>query len=114
VNITRFLVVGPPLPEDAEPTPPTRHDKTSIMFTLRDQPGGLHRAIEPFAAHGVNLSRIESRPSRRRAWDYVFFIDLDGHVADANVAAALDEFRRGCELVKVLGSYPRAAQPETA
>jgi chorismate mutase/prephenate dehydratase len=105
VNMTRFLVVGPP-----EPRRPTGRDKTSVMFTLKDRPGGLHQALAPFAKHGVNLSRIESRPSRRRAWDYVFFIDLDGHAEDQAVAAALAEFRGGCQLVKLLGSYPRAEQ----
>jgi chorismate mutase/prephenate dehydratase len=123
VNITRFLVVGPPPkdggaegpvsgPPSPSGEPPPIGDggsfKTSLMFTLRDQPGGLHRALAPFAAHGVNLTRIESRPSRRRAWDYAFFIDLDGHVAEPRVAAALAEFRPGCELVKVLGCYVRA------
>jgi chorismate mutase/prephenate dehydratase len=106
VNVTRFLVVGPHL--DASATRPTGNDKTSLMFTLRDRPGGLYHALQPFAAHGVNLSRIESRPSRRRAWDYVFFIDLDGHADDDGVRAALFEFRASCELVKILGSYPRA------
>jgi chorismate mutase/prephenate dehydratase len=106
VNITRFLVVGPP-----QETAQTGRDKTSVMFTLRDRPGGLHHALTPFAAHDVNLTRIESRPSRRRAWDYVFFIDLDGHVKDENVATAVEEFRGGCVLVKVLGSYPRAQAP---
>jgi chorismate mutase/prephenate dehydratase len=83
------------------------------MFTLRDRPGGLYDALKPFAAHGVNLSRIESRPSRRRAWDYVFFIDVDGHVKDPATDSALSEFRGSCELVKVLGTYPQAERPET-
>lgn len=101
VNVTRFLVVGPP----SEPSPPTGRDKTSLMFTLRDRPGGLYHALAPFAAHGVNLSRIESRPSRRKAWDYVFFADFDGHADDPGPKAALAEFSASCELVKLLGSY---------
>lgn len=123
-NVTRFLVIGPPgervregsagvtaplgpsVPAVASDGRPA--DKTSVMFTLHDRPGGLHRALQPFADHGINLSRVESRPSRRRAWDYVFFIDLDGHAQDPTVAAALADFRQGCALVKLLGSYPRA------
>jgi chorismate mutase/prephenate dehydratase len=111
VNITRFLVLGPrpaaAPPGSAGPGPAGGH-KTSLMFILLDRPGGLHTAIAPFAERRVNLSRIESRPSRRRAWDYVFFIDLDGHQDDPEVAAAIAAFSRGCELVKILGSYPRS------
>ena len=107
VNITRFLVIGKP----GEKERPTGRDKTSIMFTLKDEPGGLNRALAPFSTHRVNLSKIESRPSRRRAWDYVFFIDVDGHVEDPPVARALLEFRPRCELVKILGSYARAEMP---
>jgi chorismate mutase / prephenate dehydratase len=103
-NVTRFLVLG------REPAPPSSggRDKTSLMLTVRDEPGILHKMLQPLAARGVNLTRIESRPSRRRAWDYVFFIDLDGHATRAEVAAALGDLRAACETVKVLGSYPRA------
>jgi chorismate mutase/prephenate dehydratase len=68
----------------------------------------LFRLLEPLAKHKVNLSRIESRPSRRRKWDYVFFIDLEGHAQDAAVAKALAELQKRSSLFRVLGSYPRA------
>lgn len=101
-NVTRFLVIGK---QQAEPT---GRDKTSLLLALRDEPGVLFKVLGPFADRGVNLSKIESRPSRRKPWEYVFFIDVDGHQRDANVAAALGELAKGCESVKVLGSYPRA------
>jgi chorismate mutase/prephenate dehydratase len=109
VNFTRFLVIG--RAEPPSPPVPGRAYKTSIMFTLKDRPGGLHHALAPFAAHDVNLSRIESRPSRRRAWDYVFFVDVEGHPLEPATAAAIAEFRSGCELVKLLGTYARAPEP---
>lgn len=99
-NMTRFLVIG----RDA-PTP-TGVDRTSIMFALKDEPGILFRALKPFADRGINMSRIESRPSRRRAWDYLFFIDLGGHQAEPAVAEAVAALSETCEFIKVLGSYP--------
>jgi chorismate mutase/prephenate dehydratase len=102
-NITRFLVVG------REPALRSGRDKTSLMLSVKDEPGVLFRVLEPLAARGINLTRIESRPSRRRAWQYVFFIDLDGHVSDEVVAAALESLKPACEHLKVLGSYPRLA-----
>jgi chorismate mutase/prephenate dehydratase len=104
--MTRFLVVG------REPAPPTGHDKTSILFSLKDAAGVLFKVLEPLASTGINLSRIESRPSRKRPWDYVFFIDVDGHQAEAPVQAAIAALAERCELVKVLGSYPRAEAQE--
>lgn len=101
-NVTRFLVIGR---QQAEPT---GRDKTSILFTTRDAPGSLHRVLGAFADRGLNLTRIESRPSRRRPWEYVFFADLEGHQRDAGVAEALDAVRGHCEQLKVLGSYPKA------
>lgn len=100
-NLTRFLVIG-------RDTPPlTGSDRTSIMFALKDAPGILFRALEPFARSKINMSRIESRPSRRRAWDYLFFIDLDGHRDDERVANAIAELEAACQFIKVLGSYPQ-------
>lgn len=102
-NTTRFLVIGR--------TPPRRsaRDITSLLFSIkRDQSGALYKALEPFAQHGVNLTRIESRPTRVRAWEYIFFCDFEGHVDDAPVAAAIAELEPRCDFVKVLGSYPRA------
>jgi chorismate mutase/prephenate dehydratase len=101
-NVTRFLVVG------KSGRKPTGHDKTSIMFSIKDQPGVLFRVLAAFADEGVNLTRIESRPSRRRPWDYIFFVDLDGHAESAEVARALAKLGESCDFVKVLGSYPKA------
>jgi chorismate mutase/prephenate dehydratase len=101
-NVTRFLVIGQ---KQAEPT---GRDRTSILLELRDEPGILYRVLEPFARRGVNMSKIESRPSKRRPWEYVFFIDVDGHARDEQVAAAIEEVARACTSLKVLGSYPRA------
>ena len=101
-NMTRFLVLGR---QQAEPT---GRDKTSVLLTTRDQPGILYRVLGGFADRGLNMTKIESRPSRRRAWEYVFFVDIDGHERDPAVAAALETVRGQCETLKVLGSYPKA------
>ena len=88
-NVTRFLVVGQtkvkPLGSGA--------DKTSLVISLKDQSGALEKALAPFAQRGINLSKIESRPSRKKAWDYFFFIDLIGHIEEANVQEALEELK---------------------
>ena len=105
-NMTRFLVIGPDVP------PPSEDDRTSIMFSLKDKPGVLFDALAPFAKVGINLSRIESRPSRQRAWEYTFFIDLVGHQADSRVQEAISELEKICVFMKVLGSYPRGALEE--
>jgi chorismate mutase/prephenate dehydratase len=107
-NATRFLVVSRP---GAAQMGPTGSDKTSVMLSVRDQPGLLFRVLRPIADRGINLTRIESRPSRRRAWDYVFFLDLDGHATDPKVKDALIALETACEQVKILGSYPRADLP---
>ena len=99
-NATRFLVLG------AEPARPTGNDRTSIVCFIKDEVGALLRILERFRDHGLNLSFIESRPSRRKVWDYCFFIDLEGHADDPPVAAALREVRQVCSDVKLLGSYP--------
>ena len=102
-NTTRFLVVSREAPRRSS------RDITSLLFSIqRDEVGALHRALTPFALHGVNLTRIESRPTRVRAWEYVFFCDFEGHVEDPKVAQAIEELRPCCDFVKVLGSYPRA------
>jgi chorismate mutase/prephenate dehydratase len=105
-NVTRFLVVG------REAPPPTGRDKTSILFSLKDAAGVLYKVLQPLADAGLNLSRIESRPSRKKLWDYVFFIDVDGHAEEPAVKDAIAALRASCEFVKVLGSYPRAGSPE--
>jgi chorismate mutase / prephenate dehydratase len=101
-NVTRFLVIG------EKQADPTGRDRTSILLELADEPGILFKVLEPFARRGVNMSKIESRPSRRRPWEYVFFIDVDGHQRDAAVTAAADEVRERCTTLKLLGSYPKA------
>lgn len=101
-NITRFLVIG------KQPTPRLgdRRDKTSIAFSLHDEPGALLKALLSFSSRGINLCKIESRPSRRRAWDYFFYVDIIGHQDDPDVSAALTELQRMCPVFKLLGSYP--------
>jgi chorismate mutase/prephenate dehydratase len=99
-NTTRFLVLSP------RTCPPTGKDRTSIMFSVRDEPGSLHRALEPFEEFRINLSKIESRPSKRRAWEYYFFVDVLGHCEDEKLVAALGQLEKHCSFVKLLGSYP--------
>jgi chorismate mutase/prephenate dehydratase len=101
-NVTRFLVLGRQQPE------PTGKDKTSLLLTTRDQPGILYRVLGAFAERGLNMTKIESRPSRRRAWEYIFFVDIDGHEREPAVAAALAAIAGSCESLKVLGAYPKA------
>jgi chorismate mutase / prephenate dehydratase len=87
---------------------PTGHDKTSLLLTIPNDPGALYAILEPFARHGISMSKIESRPSRKDVWDYVFFIDVEGHCDDPKVAKALEEVASRSTLLKVLGSYPKA------
>jgi chorismate mutase/prephenate dehydratase len=103
-NSTRFVVVGRKL------FPPSGNDKTSVLVSTRETsgPGVLLQLLAPLSKHGVNMTRIESRPSRKRKWDYVFFLDLDGHADDAHVRKALDEMRTNASLFKVLGAFPKA------
>jgi len=101
-NTTRFLVIG------RREVAPSDRDKTSLLVSSMNDVGLLYKLIEPISRNGVNMTRIESRPSRRGMWDYVFFIDLEGHQSAPNVAAAISELRDRATLFKVLGSYPRA------
>ncbi|MGC6455402.1 MAG: prephenate dehydratase [Coraliomargaritaceae bacterium] len=101
-NVTRFLVIGKTL---AKPLGEGR-DKTSLVLSLQDECGALRRALDCFASRGINLCKIESRPSRKKAWDYIFFIDLVGHYSDQPVQDALSELEAHCSFVKWLGSYP--------
>jgi len=101
-NTTRFLVIGK---RDAQPS---GRDKTSLLLASRNEAGGLHSLLTPFADHGISMSRIESRPSRTSLWEYVFFVDVEGHREDPGVIAACDELRKEAKLFKVLGSYPVA------
>ncbi len=99
-NVTRFLVIGNSIPNS------TREDKTSVMFSIKDRVGALYNMLSPFKKNGINLTKIESRPSKKKAWDYYFFVDFSGHVSDAKVKKALDELAKECTFFKILGSYP--------
>ena len=99
-NVTRFLVIG------KMEAKPTKKDKTSIMFSVKDRSGALHDILVPFKRHGINMTKIESRPSKVRAWEYYFFVDLEGHYHDPKVAKALKELKRSSTFLKILGSYP--------
>jgi chorismate mutase / prephenate dehydratase len=103
-NTTRFLVVGRKL------FTASGADRTTLLVSASDtdDPGALFRLLEPFAEHRINMTRIESRPSRKRKWDYVFFIDVEGHVSDPPLAKALASLEQRASLFKILGSYPRA------
>ncbi len=101
-NITRFFVIGD------DPPSPTGEDKTSIVFAAKDRVGVLHDLLAPFAKHGIDLTKIESRPSRQKAWEYVFFIDFRGHQEEPQVKSALEQLSGNCMFLKVLGSYPRS------
>ncbi|MBI1423165.1 MAG: prephenate dehydratase [Gammaproteobacteria bacterium] len=101
-NTTRFLVIG------KRATPPSGKDKTSLLISTQNKPGSLYRVLEPLVKHKISMTRIESRPSRRGMWDYVFFIDCEGHREDERVAAALSELEHEVSFLKILGSYPRS------
>ncbi|MEA2624230.1 MAG: chorismate mutase / prephenate dehydratase [Candidatus Binatota bacterium] len=100
-NATRFVVVA------AEDSPrPSGDDKTSAVFSVRDEVGILHRMLRPFSEHDINLTRIESRPLKGKPWEYVFFLDFLGHRKERRVGRALASLDRICQMLKVLGSYP--------
>jgi chorismate mutase/prephenate dehydratase len=102
-NTTRFLIIG------RQAAGASGQDKTSLLISADNQPGALYRILAPFAAHGISLSKIESRPSRQGIWEYVFFIDVEGHRDDPPLSAALRELHEQVRFLKILGSYPRAA-----
>jgi len=99
-NATRFLVLG------RQCSPPTGDDRTSLLVSVADKAGALYQAIAAFRRHKINMTKIESRPSKRKAWEYFFFIDCDGHVQDRKVVKAVQLLGEHCNFVKVLGSYP--------
>ena len=103
-NRTRFVIVTRPGPHVG--VAPTGHDCTSLIVAVDNRPGAVHDMLVPLKRHGVSMTRFESRPARSGSWDYVFFIDLAGHPAQDNVAAALQELRAQCSFFKVLGSFP--------
>ncbi|MFQ6110573.1 MAG: prephenate dehydratase [Nitrospinota bacterium] len=100
-NYTRFFVIG------TEEPSPSGSDKTSLLFSIRHRAGALYQALAPLARHGINMTKIESRPSRKKAWEYVFYVDVEGHMGEEPLRGALREFEEGCSYLKVLGSYPR-------
>ncbi|MCX7794385.1 MAG: prephenate dehydratase, partial [Thermodesulfovibrionales bacterium] len=100
-NYTRFLVISKTM------VPRTGRDKTSIMVSLKDRPGALHDLLTPFKDYRINLTKIESRPSKLKAWQYIFFIDLEGHTEDSRVKKALEKVKDICVDFRILGSYPR-------
>lgn len=99
-NVTRFLVIGRSYPK------PTGRDKTSLMFAVQDRVGALHDCIASFKKYKINMTKIESRPNRKKAWEYYFFVDILGHAEDRRVQKALAELARHTMFVKILGSYP--------
>jgi len=102
-NTTRFLVIG------RTASPPTGDDRTSLMFCVHDKPGALFHALEPFNRLKISMSKIESRPSKRKAWEYFFFVDIDGHASETKVQEALEELAKHCTFVKILGTYPKTS-----
>ena len=101
-NITRFFVIS----QNQAPVPLEGSARTSLVLSLKDEPGTLEKSLDCFSKRRINLSKIESRPSRKKAWDYYFFIDLQGNILDEKVEEALQELKQICPLVKWLGSYP--------
>lgn len=99
-NTTRFLVIG------EETCPPTGNDRTSLLFSVHDRPGSLVKALQAFDSFEINMSKIESRPSKQKDWEYIFYVDLAGHCEDAEVQKALGTLESHCSVVKILGSYP--------
>lgn len=101
-NTTRFLVLG------RQCSPPTGKDRTSLMYSIPHQVGALHKSLGVFRKYRLNMTKIESRPSKRKAWEYFFFVDCDGHYQDKRVAKAIADLQNHCTFVKVLGSYPNS------
>jgi len=100
-NITRFLVIA------RHEGLPSGDDKTSVLFSIKDRVGALYDALSFFKRRGINLTKIESRPSKRKAWEYYFFVDFEGHSQDKNVCKVLKELQDVCSFIKILGSYPK-------
>jgi chorismate mutase/prephenate dehydratase len=100
-NITRFFIIS------KNPSKPTGDDKTSVVFSTRHKPGALYHALESFAKENINLTRLESMPSKEKPWEYLFLMDFEGHRDDSRVKKALEELKKHVTQVKILGSYPR-------
>ena len=106
-NVTRFLIISRHM------SPPTGRDKTSMLVSIKDKVGALYDLLLPIKKYGVNMTKIESRPSKKKAWDYYFFIDFEGHVEDPNVKKMLEKIEGRVKFLKVLGSYPASTAKET-
>jgi chorismate mutase/prephenate dehydratase len=102
-NYTRFLVIGKDMAKKA------KHNKTSIMFSIRDEAGSLLKVLQLLARNKINLTKIQSRPLRDRPWEYLFYVDLEGHIKDSSVKKSIDSLTKTCLFLKLLGSYPRKA-----
>jgi chorismate mutase/prephenate dehydratase len=87
---------------------PTGKDKTSIVFSMKDKAGALHDVLAPFKRNKINLTKIESRPSKKKAWKYYFYVDMEGHTKDKKLKRAVENLKRHCSFLRVLGSYPAA------
>jgi chorismate mutase/prephenate dehydratase len=98
-NCTRFLVIG------LQTNPRTGRDKTSILFSISHAPGSLYKALKPFSDNGINLTKIESRPMKGKPWEYIFFVDMEGHAADAPIREVIAELKQNALFLKLLGSY---------
>jgi len=101
-NTTRFVIIG------SQEVAPSGKDKTSLVMSAANRPGAVHDLLTPLARHGVSMTKLESRPARSGLWEYVFFVDIEGHQQDAKVASALAELKKSATFLKVLGSYPSA------
>mgnify|MGYP003325218885 FL=1 len=101
-NITRFLVFS------KQQTEPTSNDKTSIIFSIKHEPGALHEIIKEFFDNNINLTKIESRPKKGTSWEYNFYLDFVGHVSDEKISYLLDNLKKNTKFLKVIGSYPLA------
>lgn len=102
-NTTRFAVLG------SEDVPPSGRDKTSLVLSTRNVPGAIHDLLTPLARHGVSMTRLESRPARTGRWEYLFYVDIEGHCQDPRVAKALASLERKAAFLKILGSYPASS-----
>ncbi len=105
-NFTRFLIIG------KRSAPATAADKTSILFSIKDRVGALHRMLLPFAERKINLTKIESRPSKKKVWEYVFYVDFAGHANEPRAREALAALQEDCIFLKILGSYAAAPRAE--
>lgn len=105
-NVTRFLVIS------QKGAARTGRDKTSIMFSIKDKVGALYEMLRPFSEQQINLTKIESRPSKKKAWEYIFYIDMIGHLEDEKIRTAIDQLKSQAVFLKVLGSYPMAEEKE--